>query len=161
MFTKKLKGTWAIGPIKTPGDLPLGGIQSALWDPVSEEKELRCRLCSLPRKSGGDGTGSDNSRWITEEQRGRDIQREDSDQEGRGGPFIPRQAGLSQRDPLKITALGEGEGRKGIEEEGSKLLDSEGEEEEIKKRKDLEATFSQPYGVSDKEQALLLMKISC
>lgn len=38
-----------------------------------------------------------------------------------------------------------------------KLLDSE----EIKKRKDLKATSSQPYGISDKEQALLLVKISC
>lgn len=54
----------------------------------------------------------------------------------------------------------------GVKERGRKkgrrvqirLLDSE---EEIKKRKDLKATSSQPYGISDKEQALLLVKISC
>ena len=53
---------------------------------------------------------------------------------------------------------GEGGGRGGGRRN---LLDSEGEEEEIKKRKDLEATSSQPYGISDKEQAPLLMKIHC
>lgn len=42
-----------------------------------------------------------------------------------------------------------------------KRLDSEGEEEEIKKRKDLKATSSQPYGISDKEQDPLLVRISC
>lgn len=41
-----------------------------------------------------------------------------------------------------------------------KQLGSDGEKE-IKKRKDLKATSPQPYGISDKEQALLLVKISC
>lgn len=40
-----------------------------------------------------------------------------------------------------------------------KTLDAE--DEEIKRRKDLKATSSQPYGISDKEQPQLLMKISC
>lgn len=66
---------------------------------------------------------------------------------------------------LAVGEINKGRGER--EKEGErrkrrKLLDLEKEEiTKKKKRKDLEPTSSQPYEISDKEQALLLMKISC
>lgn len=122
---KKRKGTWAIGPINWEviqsalweGDLPWEGYSQLCGTQCLGRRNWDVDSAPFPRKSGGDGTGSDNSRWITEEHRGRDIQREDSDQEGRGWALHSKAGRAQPEGPAEDYSTGRGRGRKG----GAKL----------------------------------------